>query len=259
MSDLAVQFFGSVALPDNSEERRMNQIACHIFLLTLALVNVVYYIFVVGLGTGSLKKNGLQQLAFLGALMQIGSCSCSITRYNIGDEYNTVIGNWGAVFGLLSGIFNNCALSTIWFHGSPSRQYQWGLCCAVIAAASIIAMIMELLTYQSTHFFWFRIINMQNTPYTGITVYFTYRALKSKKINIDSSIIKHEDVTRLFLVLSFFELFWFLTNVSGVTLFIYIGGGLTFGVVNVATFYMGLFDDYYGGSPDIGEFSPLLG
>lgn len=255
--ELAIDFFGPVTLPDNSEERRFNQIACHIFLLTLALVNVIYYIIVPGLGTGSLKKNFLQQLAFLGALMQIGSCTNSITRYNIGDEYNFVVGNLGAVFGFLSGVFNNIALSTIWFHNSPNRKRNWAICSFVIAMLSVFALYMELKTYDETHFFWFRVINMQNTPYTGITVYFTYRALKSGKVTINPNIISHDAVTNLFFVLTCFQLFWFLTNVSGVTLYIYIGGGLTFGVINVATYFMGQFDEFYDGSPF--EKQPLLG
>lgn len=256
--ELLIDFFGGLDLPDNSHERAMNQLACHIFLLTNVLVNVAYLIFVAGFGTGSLKKNFLQQLALLGALMQIGSCGNSITRYNIGDEYNFAIGNAGAAFGLASGVFNNIALSTIWFHGSTNRKMKWIIFSICWALVSCFAMYMELKTYEETHFFWFRVINMQNTPYTLLCCYFTYRGLKNKKISIDPNIISHSAVTSLFKVLTLFQLAWFLTNVSGQTIYIYIGGGMTFMTVNVATHFMGSFNDYYD-SPVGGEGQPLLG
>lgn len=255
---MRVDFFGPLDLPDNSDERAMNQLACHIFLLTNVLVNIAYLVFVAGFGTGTLKKNFLQQLALLGALMQVGSCGNSITRYNISDEYNWAISNAGAAFGLASGVFNNIALSSIWFHGSPNRKKNWMIFSTIWALISVFAMYMELKTWDETHFFWFRVINMQNTPYTLICVFFTYRALKNKKISIDPTIIAHADVTRLFLVLTYFQLAWFLTNVSGQTIYIYVGGGMTFMTVNVATHFMGNFNDYFD-SPINGEDTPLLG
>mmetsp|Transcript_21937 Transcript_21937/g.52207 ORF Transcript_21937/g.52207 Transcript_21937/m.52207 type:complete len:257 (-) Transcript_21937:170-940(-) len=251
-----VDFLGSVALPDNSLERAMNQLACHIFLLSLSGVNVFYYVFV-AYPNGTLKKNFLQQLALLGALMQIGSCSCSITRYNIRDEYNYAIGNAGAVFGLASGVFNNIALSTIWVHSDANRAFKWKIIAAIIALISIVALYLEFTTYDETHFFWFRAVNMQNTPYTLITCLFTARALKSKKLRIDPSIIAHDDAVAVFSTLWKFLSVAFLANLTGVTLAIYVGGGLCFGCVNVATHYMGLMDNYYdyGGA---GETAPLL-
>jgi len=76
-------FFGK-AVPDVA----MNQLVCHIFLLTLSMVNVIYLFFIEGLGKRARFKNFLQQLAFFGALMQMGSCANSITRYNMQDVYN---------------------------------------------------------------------------------------------------------------------------------------------------------------------------
>lgn len=257
MTELLVDFLGKVTLPDNSHERAMNQLACHLFLISLSGVNFIYLFFIGYLGTGSVKKNFLQFLAMLGALMQIGSCYCSIWRYNIGDEYHFAIGNAGALFGLLSGVFNNCALSTIWIHGDPNRKKKWTVICSIIFFISAFAMYKELVTYEETHFFWFRIVNMQNVPYTGITCYYTYRALSNGKLKISPKIIEHEDVTRCFQVLWIFLLVAFFANLTGITLTIYIGGGLCFGCVNIATYYMGLMDDYYD-SPFEGETTPLL-
>jgi hypothetical protein len=249
-----VDFLGSVALPDDSLERAMNQLACHIFLLSLSGVNVFYYVFV-AYPNGTLKKNLLQQLALLGALMQIGSCSCSITRYNIRDEYNYAIGNAGAVFGLASGVFNNIALSTIWIHSDPNRAFKWKIISAIIALISIVALYMEFTTYDETHFFYFRVVNMQNTPYTLITCLFTARALNSGKLRINPSIISKENAVAVYSTLWKFLVVAFLANLTGVTLAIYVGGGLCFGCVNVATHYMGLMDDYYDYG---GETTPLL-
>ena len=250
-----IDFLGKVTLPDNSEERALNQVACHIFLLSLSGVNAFYYLFI-ALPNGTLKKNFLQQLAFLGALMQIGSCSNSITRYNIGDEYNFKIANWGAFFGLASGVFNNIALSTIWIHGDPNRAFKFKLIAVIIFLISAFALYMELTTYEETHFFWFRVVNMQNTPYTLITCLFTARALKSGKIKVDPKVIATENAIAVFDTIWKFLLVMYLLNMTGITLFIYVGGGLTFGCVNAATFYMGQFDDYYD-SP-LGESTPLL-
>lgn len=247
--ELLINFLGTTALADDSNERALNQVACHIFLLTSVLNNLAYLIFVAGFGIGSLKRNPLQQLALLGALMQLGSCYNSISRYNIGDEYHFNMGNMGSLFGLLSGIFNNSALSTIWFHKRPNRKFKWMVCSIFIVLLSTCAMIIQLNTYEDTKFFYFRIINICNTPYTMICCLFTYRALKSGKITINENIIKHEDVTNLFLVMFVFELFWFLMTFFGIPWFMYMGGGLTFGVVNVATHFMGNFDDYYDWSP----------
>jgi hypothetical protein len=252
---VVIDFLGSVALPDDSLERALNQIACHIFLLTLSSVNVFYYVFIAWLGNGSIKKNYLQQLALVGAAMQIGSCTASIIRYNIRDEYNYAIGNTGAVFGLLSGVFNNIALSTIWVHSDPNRKFKWQLISVIIALITAVALYMEFTTYDETHFLYFRLVNMQNTPYTMITCLFTARALKSGKLKIDPKIIAHEDVLSVFSVMWKFLLVAFLSNLSGITLFIYVGGGLTFGCVNVATYYMGQMDDYYDYG---GETTPLL-
>jgi hypothetical protein len=249
-----VDFLGSVALPDDSLERAMNQLACHIFLLSLSGVNVFYYVFV-AYPNGTLKKNFLQQLALLGALMQIGSCSCSITRYNIRDEYNYAIGNAGAVFGLASGVFNNIALSTIWIHSDPNRAFKWKIISAIIALISIVALYMEFTTYDETHFFYFRVVNMQNTPYTLITCLFTARALNSGKLRINPSIISKDNAVAVYSTLWKFLVVAFLANLTGVTLAIYVGGGLCFGCVNVATHYMGLMDDYYDYG---GETTPLL-
>jgi len=244
MSDLLIDFFGAIDLP-SGPERNTNQIACHIFLFTLAAVNVIYLIFIAGFGTGSLRKNFLQQLALMGGLMQLGSCYNSMTRYNIGDEYNWKIANAGAAFGLASGIFNNIALSTIWFYGSNNRGQKWAIFSAIIVLFSVWAMYMELKTYDETHFHYFRLINMQNTPYTGIVCFFTARALKNKKITIDPTIISQEAVTRVFNIMWMFALTALILISTNMTLVIYVGGGLIFGCVNIATFYMGQFDDYY--------------
>jgi len=258
MVELLVDFLGSVTLPANSHERAMNQLASHIFLLSLAGVNFIYLFFIGYLGSGGVKRNFLQVLVMFGALMQIGSCTCSIWRYNIGDEYNFALGNAGAVFGLLSGIFNNCALSTIWFHGDPNRKSKWTITCFVIFLISAVAMFMELVTYEETKFFWFRVVNMQNTPYTGITCYYTYRALVNGKLKISPSIIKHEDCISCFKVMWIFLLVSTVSNFAfGITLTLYVGSGLTFGCVNIATYYMGHFDDYYE-NPFGGETQPLL-
>jgi len=256
--ELLINFFGHTDLPDNSHERAMSQLASHIFLLTNVLVNVAYLIFVAGFGTGSLKKNFLQQLALLGALMQIGSCANSIHRYNIGDEYNFAIGNAGAAFGFASGVFQNIAISTIWFHGSTNRKMKWIIFSICWALVSCLAMYLELKNFEKSNFFWFRVINEQNGPYTMLCCYFTYRGLKNKKISIDPNIISHSAVTNLFMVLALFQLAWFLANATGQLIYIYIGGGMTFMTVTVATHFMGNFNDYYD-SPVGGEGQPLLG
>mmetsp|Transcript_23154 Transcript_23154/g.49317 ORF Transcript_23154/g.49317 Transcript_23154/m.49317 type:complete len:258 (+) Transcript_23154:365-1138(+) len=246
-----VDFFGSVALPDGSHERFMNQLVCHIFLLTLSLINVIYLFFVEFLGKGALQKSFLQQLAFFGALMQIGSCSNSITRYNIEDEYNYIISNAGAFFGLAAGCFCNIALAPIVFHDCTNRKLKWKIFSIALISASIYCLYMECTTFDETGFFYFRVMNMQSVPWTAFTIWYTSRALKKGTVTIDPSIISTEAAINMCFVIGVTMAILFLLNLSGVTIFIYISGGLAFGCVNVATYYMdkmeGLYDKPAGG------------
>jgi len=244
-------FFGKVDLPDGTMERFMNQIVCHVFLITLALVNVVYLVFIEGLGKGALQKSFLQQLALFGALMQIGSCGNSITRYNIQDEYNPLISNLGAGFGLAAGCFNNIAVASILFHGCDNRKMKWGIFSTFLIGLSLFLIYMEVTTFDDTHFFYFRVLNMQSTPFAAFCLLYTSRALNKGTVKIDSAIISKEAAVGVFKVMGYFLVFGFFCNMTGYTIFIYIFGGLTFGCINVSTYYMdkmvGLYDKPVGG------------
>lgn len=257
MSDhLLVDFFAKVDIA-KEPDRALNQLACHIFLFTLSGINFIYLFFIGYLGTGQTKRNFLQFMAMLGALMQMGSCLNSLWRYNIGEEYNYFIANAGAVFGLISGFINTSAVSPIWFHTDANRKRKWAICCFVIFLANAFCMFMEFRTFDKTHFDWFRGINAMNTPYTGITCFIAERGLKNGKIKIDPNIIRREDCIKTFRVMWISLLFLFFAYMPNITLFDYVAGGLTFGCVNVATFFMGQFDDYYD-NPFGGETQPLL-
>lgn len=248
--ELLVDFFGSMGLPDYTLERSLNQITCHVFLMTGAMVNLAYLVFIAGFGTGTLKKNPLQVFVLIGCLGQMLSCGYSITRFNVGDEYNFALANWGAFWGLFGFIFNNIAISTIWIHKSDNRLQKWKIIAAVIVAINIVVFGMQLKTWEETRFQYYRMLNGLNQPYAALCYYFTHRALKSGKITISESIIKTEDLANLFLVMCFFNLFWFvITPTTYITTLIYVGGGLQFMTLNVATHYMGQFDEYYEYSP----------
>merc|ERR1719188_511001 len=98
---------------------------------------------------------------------------------------------------------------------------------------------------------------MLNNPYTMVTCFVMWRALKNKKAKIDPGVIEHDYLTRLFLVLWISLFVITLSTLVGVTLFIYAGGGLTFGAVNIATYYMGQMTDFYD-KPIGGEGTRLL-
>jgi len=251
MAVLLADFFGKVDLPDGTSERHMNQLVCHIFLLTLSMVNVIYLFFIEGLGKKALYKNFLQQLAFFAALMQMGSCGNSITRYNIEEEYNATIGNMGAFFGLAAGCFSNIALASILFHGCENRKKKWAIFSTCLIGLSIFLLVKEVTTFNKTHFTYFRYLNMLSTPFAAGCLLYTSHALQKGTVKIDSAIISKDDAVRVFKVMGIFLVFAFLTIVTGMTLVIYIGGGLVFGCVNVGTYYMdhmvGLYDKPVGG------------
>lgn len=251
-------FFGKVNLPDGTMERFMNQIVCHIFLLTLSMVNAIYLIFIEFLGKGNLQKNFLQQLALGGALMQMGSCGNSIHRYNIEDEYNFVIANAGAFFGLASGCFNNIAVGVILFHNCEKRKLKWGIFSTALILLSIFLLFMEMTTFADTGFFYFRVLNMQNVPIAGFCFWYTSRALSKGTVSIDESIISKESLIGVYNVMAYFLFIMFFVNMSGYTIFIYISGGLTFGCVNVATHYMDQMTGLYDKPAPVGESAPLL-
>jgi len=250
MAVLLADFFGKVDLPDGTNERHMNQLVCHIFLLTLSMVNVIYLFFIEGLAKRDLFKNFLQQLAFFGALMQMGSCGNSITRYNIQEEYNPTISNTGAFFGLAAGCFNNIALASILFHGCDNRKKKWAIFSTCLTGLSIFLLFKEITTFDKTHFTYFRMLNMLSTPFAAGCLLYTSHALKKGTVKIDSAIISLEAAIRLYKVMGIFLVFAFFAVPTGMTIVIYIGGGLVFGCVNVATYYMdkmvGLYDKPVG-------------
>jgi len=250
MAVLLADFFGKVDLPDGSNERHMNQLVCHIFLLTLSMVNVIYLFFIEGLGKRALYKNFLQQLAFFGALMQMGSCGNSITRYNIQEEFNPLIANMGAFFGLAAGCFNNIAIGSILFHGCDNRKKKWALWSAFLICFSIFLLFKEITTFKSTGFWYFRVLNMCSTPIAIVCFLYTSHSLQKGTVKIDSAIISNEAAIRIFKIMGIFCVFAQLSLGTGMTIVIYIGGGLVFGMVNVATYYMdhmvGLYDKPVG-------------
>jgi len=250
MAVLLANFFGGVDLPDGTRERHMNQLVCHIFLLTLSMVNVIYLFFIEGLGKKALYKNFLQQLAFFGALMQMGSCGNSITRYNIEEEYNPFISNMGAFFGLAAGCFNNIAIGSILFHGCDNRKKKWAIWSAFLIGYSIVLLYLEITTFNSTHFWYFRQLNMCSSPIAAVCFLYTSHSLQKGTVKIDSAIISNEAAIRIFKIMGIFCVCAVLTMVTGMTIVIYIGGGLVFGTVNVATYYMdhmvGLYDKPVG-------------
>lgn len=250
-----VDFFGKFSLPVGSHERFMNQLVVHIFLLTLSLVNVVYLFFIEGVGKRALQKSFLQQLAFFGALMQIGSCGCSITRYNIEDEMNYAIGNAGAAFGLAGGFLRNIAIASILFHGCENRKRKWGIFSICHFCLSTTMLIIELRNFDKYGFTPFRIMDMQYAPFCSICCFYTSRALSNGTVKIDSSVISKEAAIGTFKVMSYFLItFWLIGMVTSIAIFTYINGGLTIGCVTVATYYMdkmtGLYDKPVGGEGD---------
>jgi len=250
MAVLLANFFGHVDLPDGTRERHMNQLVCHIFLLTLSMVNVIYLFFIEGLAKRDLYKNFLQQLAFFGALMQMGSCGNSITRYNIEEEYNPFISNMGAFFGLAAGCFNNIAIGSILFHGCDNRKKKWAIYSAFLIGLSIFLLFKEITTFNTTHFDYFRKLNMLSTPIAVVCFLYTSHALEKGTVKIDSAIISKEAAVRIFKIMGIFCVFAVLAMPTKMTIVIYVGGGLVFGTVNVATYYMdhmvGLYDKPVG-------------
>jgi len=250
-----VEFFGKVTLQDGTMERFMNQLVCHVFLLTLSMVNVIYLFFIGILGRGGLPF--LQKLALGGALMQMGSCANSITRYNIEDEYNYTIANAGAFFGLAAGCFNNIALSVILFHNSDNRKFKWRVFSIFLIVLSIVLLCMEMTTFEDTGFFYFRVLNMLSVPFTALCCWMTKRALEKGTLTLPES-TSTEEATGVFKVLGLFFFISFFVNLTGYTILIYISGGLAFGAVNVATYYMELMEGLYEKPAATVENQPLV-
>jgi hypothetical protein len=267
-----VEFFGSLKM-EVGTPRNLNQLVAHCFLLSGAATNVVYLVLIAGLGTRSLQKNFLQQLALVGALMQIGSCGCSLWRYNIEEEYNNTIGHAGSAFGLLGGMANNLALSTIWIHGASNRKSKMRMISAFIVLLFTVPMVMEIIKWDelsagievdpeaTNPYIYFRVIEGIKMPYTITVCLFTARALKNGKATIDPKIIATEDLVRVLYVMAGFLAFCYCFLTLGLigsqyTTLIYYASGLQFGVYNIMTYYMGQMNDFYD-VPIGGEGDPL--
>jgi len=251
MALLANFFAKGGSLPDGSNERNMNFLVCHIFLMALSMVNVIYLFFIEGLGKRALFKNFLQQLAFFGALMQMASCANSISRYNIQEEYNPLFSNGSSFFGLAAGGFNNIAYGSILFHGCANRKRNWAIFSILLVGASVLVFINQVATFKEDHFDVFIKFNIPNTPFAALCILYTSYSLNKGTVKIDSATISKEAAVRTFLVMGIFLVLDFVATTTKVTIVMLVGGGLNFGCVNVATYYMdhmvGLYEKPVGG------------
>merc|ERR1712020_92165 len=107
------------------------------------------------------------------------------------------------------------------------------------------AFVLEIIYWEAYGFRFNRILELIRIPYVSVVCYFTARALKNGKVNIDPSIIEAGDATRLFMTMAVFLAVWFVANFSVITVVVYFGSGLMHSAVNIATYYMGQMTDFY--------------
>jgi len=235
-----INFLGTMSLPVGSDERDLNQIAGHMFLLTLSSINVVYLFFIEGLGKRALQKNFLQQLAFFGALMQIPSCCSTIYRYNIQDE--SYHAHLGSLFGYIANCFNYIAVGVILFHGCDNRKMKWRIFSVSVIGLAILGMYLELTTSVKLYFPIFI-----SFPLKNFCFWYTSYALQKGTVTIDSAIISKKAAIRTFKVMAYVPFIGLVLGiVTGITVLQYIVAGLVFCCVNIGTYYMdkmvGLYD-----------------
>jgi len=250
-----INFFGR-SFTDETVEHSLNQIAGHKFLLTLSSINVIYLFFIEGLGKRALQKNFLQQLAFFGSLMQIGTCTATIIRFNVQDEHNPIYGIPSTVFAFIANCFNFIALGVTLFHGCDNRKMKWRIFSVFIIGLSILGAYLQITTSVNYLFY---IFLTTSSPFCIICHWYTAHALQKGTVTIDSAIISKEALIRTFKVMAYFLSFVYVFGsiVSGITILPLIIQGLTFCCVNIGTYYMdkmvGLYD-----KPVRREVEPLL-
>jgi len=242
-----IDFLDTGSTPVGSDVRNVSNVAAHIFLLTLSSANVVYLLFIEGLAKRALQKNFLQQLAFFGALMQIGSCVNSIHRYNINDEFNLLYAHSGSAFGFIANCFNFIALGSILFHGYDNRKMKWRIYSVSVIGLAICCMYYELTTFEESRFISFEIFI--NVPLNMFFLWYTSWALQKGTVKIDSTVISKEAAIRTFKVLAFILFLRFVFFIvflkTEYTSLGYIMYGLNFCCVNIGTYYMDKMVDLY--------------
>jgi len=251
-----INFFAKMgSLTKGTDENALNQIAGHMFLLTLSSINVVYLFFIEGLGKRALQKNFLQQLAFCGALSQIGTCTATIIRYNIQNDFNPFYTKFSSGCAFIANSFNFIALGVTLFHGCDNRKMKWRIFSVSVIGLFGLGAYLEITTDKILLGYVLAI----SPPFCSICHLYTSHALQKGTVTIDSAIISKEALIRTFKVMAYFLSFVYVFGsiVSGITILPLIIQGLTFCCVNIGTYYMdkmvGLYD-----KPVRREVEPLL-
>mmetsp|Transcript_26393 Transcript_26393/g.26847 ORF Transcript_26393/g.26847 Transcript_26393/m.26847 type:complete len:255 (+) Transcript_26393:70-834(+) len=239
-----INFFAKMgSLTKGSDENALNEIAGHMFLLTLSVINVVYLFFIEGLGKRALQKSFLQQLAFCGVLSQIGTCSSTIYRYNIQDDNNPSLLKLSSGCAFIANIFNFIALGVTLFHGCDNRKMKWRIFSVSVIGLFSLGAYLEI----TTHVVYLGYVLAILPPFCIICHWYTSHALQKGTVTIESAIISKEAAIRTFKVMAYIlSICYVLAIVSKIYVLLLINQGLVFCCVNIGTYYMdkmvGLYD-----------------
>mmetsp|Transcript_53296 Transcript_53296/g.59607 ORF Transcript_53296/g.59607 Transcript_53296/m.59607 type:complete len:260 (-) Transcript_53296:210-989(-) len=229
---------------NGTDEYALNEIAGHMFLLTLSVINVVYLFFIEGLAKRALQKNFLQQLTFFGSLMQIGTCTSTIIRFNIQDAHNPIYGIPSTVFAFIANSFNFIALGVTLFHSCDNRKMKWRIFSVSIIGLATVGAYLQI----TTSVIYLNGFLITSPPFCIICHLYTSHALQKGTVTIDSAIISKEATIRTFKVMAYFlSIVYVLGNlILGMNVVALINQGLTFCCINIGTYYMdqmvGLYD-----------------
>lgn len=253
-----VNFLTTKHAPEGSEERNAVFLCAHIGFFFFNLVNVGYILFYQGYAYGKLRTNRLMPIAIAACATQALSCSTSIHRYNINDEYGP-FALYGTALGLFAALFMNINYLFILFNKTVTAK-KIGVGTILWMLLFVPCMALSLRDWETKRFAYFQVAIAASTAYSIICIYFGMVAHKNGDIRIDSSILSYDQMNNLFRVsILLTTLVLVCGGLFAYPMLLYPGTGLTYSVMVILVSYVGQMDFMTEGYVQVDEGTSFQG
>jgi len=184
--------FFDVTITSKSEEFGMKYttyIIGHCGYWLINFINVVALLVIEGWVFGRLSKNFLSKLSLAACCLQILSCTCSITRFNVGQELHP-LAYLGSFLSLAASLLLN--ISYLYVLSTSRRFVQIGTVFWILVTLGV-----SYTMFAINPFLWVRRIAALFYVYQIVCIFFAIRKVKAGTIIIDA--VNKDSVHKLFI------------------------------------------------------------
>ena len=242
--------------PKHTIERNIHFLIGHCGFFLFNFINCWVIVLIHGFVLGRFKKNKLMKYAFAACFCQLTSCTFSIYRYNINDEYgdNTSLAHWSNVTGIVAFMPFNYVSCRIFINHESTRRLLSVSTITLVGFGIFIFVFGDFVRWKQDDFKWIRIYFAMSTLFQLSAYIKASWAFCRREIRLPGDFpVPDEMVNRVLLIciiLTVMALFFAGTKMPVLQ---YPATGMTFSVMLVAVSLFGEMDFLSGNDGSLGR------